>query len=183
MFTHQPTLATAGFAAALLFISLSGCAPEATKPGPSAATAPASLEAVFSSTAPAGAVSIAEARRNPRPGEPIALFGKVMGLREPFVAGRAAVVIGDDDVLDSCDESGTDPCKEPWDCCCEDKTLIRNHIATVQVLGPSGEVIQHSLEGLHGLEKLSSIVVSGVVGEGSSAETFIVNADAIHVKP
>ncbi|HUF63893.1 MAG TPA: hypothetical protein VMN36_17575 [Verrucomicrobiales bacterium] len=183
MITRNPNFATAGFAAGLFILNLAGCTPESATPGSPAISVPPSLEAVFTSTAPPGAVSIAEARRNPQPGEPIVLFGKVMGVREPFVAERAVMVIGDDDVLASCDESGEDPCKTPWDCCCEDKTLIRNHIVTVQALDSSGSVIQHTLEDLHGLDKLSRVVVSGVIGEGSSPETLIVNASAIHVEP
>ena len=37
------------------------------------------------------------------------------------------------------------------------------------------------LEGVGGLEKLSSVVVKGTVAEGSSADALIINATAIHV--
>ncbi|NNC87761.1 MAG: hypothetical protein HKN82_04785 [Akkermansiaceae bacterium] len=150
--------------------------------GGGAAPAPAgNLEAVLTAEAPPNPVSILEARKNPAAGADVTVTGKIMGRREPFVDGRALVVIGDPAALTSCDLRPGDSCATPWDVCCDEPAVIRKSIATVQVVDADGSPLKEGLKGLGGMKELSSLVVTGTVAEGSNADNFVINATGIHV--
>lgn len=155
--------------------------PSASSSAPAAAD-PA-LAAVFTTTAPAAPRAIHEARAQAKPGDDIVLAGRVMGSEQPFVAGRAAFVLGDPAILTACSDRPGDECATPWDNCCDTPEAKRDGTATIQVLGADGRVARGSLEGAGGLAKLSKVIVAGKVAAGSGPESLVVNATAIHVLP
>ncbi|MEO1844187.1 MAG: hypothetical protein ABGZ37_07915, partial [Akkermansiaceae bacterium] len=61
------------------------------------------LQAVLLDSAPDGAVTITEARKNPIPGTEVIISGKIMGKMDPFVKGRALLTLGDPSKIVSCD--------------------------------------------------------------------------------
>jgi hypothetical protein len=150
-----------------------------TPPKPQAA----SLDSWFTADAPADAAAIHVARETAKPGDEITLKGLVMGRMKPFVDGRAAFVLGDDEILTPCNRKPDDECDTPWDVCCDSAADKLKGTATIQITGDDGRVLDGSLRGVHGLTELSAVTVRGLVAEGSSPEALIVNATAIHVQP
>lgn len=114
-------------------------------------------------------------------GDEVLLHGKVMGLMEPFVANRAAFVVGDEETLTSCDLLEDDHCQTPWDLCCEDPDAIRAGVATIQVVDDQGAVLRQGLRGVAGLQELSRVRVRGVVAPQSTAAALVVNAERIEL--
>jgi len=85
-------------------------------------------------------------------------------------------------LLTPCNEIPGDECETPWDCCCDSKEDKKAGIATIQIAGPDGRVLKEGIEGVGGLAKLATVTVTGKVAEGSSADSLVVNATAIHVE-
>lgn len=106
-----------------------------------------------------------------------------MGRKDPFVAGRAMLVLGDPAKLTSCDIKDCSECPTPWDVCCDDPDDIKNFTATVQVLDADGKLIKQGLKGNHGIKELSQLIVTGTVAEGSNADNLLINATGIFIKP
>lgn len=131
-------------------------------------------------TAPTGTpVAIHKARGTVKPGETITLSGKIMGNASPFVAGRAAFILGDTEILKACNEIPGDTCETPWDACCDTPEQKKQGTATIQVVDAQGRALKEPLEGVGGLEKLSKVTVTGTVAKESSADVLLVNATAI----
>jgi hypothetical protein len=127
------------------------------------------------------AEAITALKTKANPGEAVLLVGKVMGMMEPFVPNRAAFVLGDEEVLVSCDMNEGDQCPTPWDVCCEDPDAIRAGTATIQVVDENGSVLKQEIRGVNGLKELSRMRVQGVVAPQSSAEVLIINAERIEL--
>lgn len=144
---------------------------------------PVSAPAVFVDVEPEGVpVPIPEARKMFKPGDEVLVNGRVMGVRNPFVEGRAVFVLGDNDTLTPCNEKGEDDhCPIPWDTCCDPLDVRTSGTATIQVLDDNGQVLSQGLKGANGLKELSRVTVSGVVAPMASAEAFVINAKAIYV--
>lgn len=139
------------------------------------------LDGIILTEAPAGAITITEARKNPTPGTEVVISGKVMGDKRPFVEDFALVTLGDPTRITSCDLRPGDTCETPWDVCCDEPDVITASIATVQVVGKDGLPVPKGLKGLAGMKELSSLVVQGVVAEGSNENNLLINATGIHV--
>ena len=120
-------------------------------------------------------------RKTAKPGDKLLIKGRVMGSVSPFVEGRAAFVLGDEELLTACSDKGDDDCKTPWDTCCDKKEDFRDGTATIQVVDADGRVLKEGVEGVEGLEKLSRVVIEGVVAEGSGPENLVINATGIQV--
>lgn len=147
------------------------------------ASASPELIAVFKDVGNGEVVSIHELRKTAKPGDVLLLKGQVMGSVSPFVAGRAAFILGDEDLLTACSEKGDqDSCKTPWDACCDSKEDKANGTATIQVMGANGRVLKEGIEGVEGLENLSRVVIEGVVAKGSGPENLLINATAISIQ-
>lgn len=158
---------------------VAACGKQAAEPQ----TAPAvATPAVFVAAEPTGTPTpIPEARKTIKPGDKVLLKGRVMGVRNPFVDGRAVFVLGDNDTLTPCNEREDDHCPRPWDACCDPIEVRAAGTATIQVLGDGGKVLSHGLKGVGELKELSSVTVSGVVAPMATAEAFVVNATAVYV--
>ncbi|MGE9270680.1 MAG: hypothetical protein ACQKBU_07740 [Verrucomicrobiales bacterium] len=141
----------------------------------------AELREIFVERIAAEASPIHLARTTVQPGDPIVIEGQIMGAAEPFVAGRAAFILGDRAKLTPCNEMPDDGCATPWDACCDTKEAFREGTATIQVIGEDGRTLKEGIEGVRGLEKLSKILVQGEVAQQSGPGNLVVNADAIQI--
>ena len=165
--------------ATLCLLASCGKKSEPAAAAPSKAAPSAELSKVLS-TAPTGtAQAIHSARGTAKPGDTITLSGKIMGNESPFVAGRAAFILGDTEILTPCNEMPGDECETPWDVCCEPSDEKKAGTATIQIVGADGRVLKENLEGAGRLAKLAKVTVTGKVAEGSTADTLVVNATAI----
>ena len=153
--------------------------PAAETPVP---TGPSStLTAVIDATASGDAKAIHALRQTAKPGDAVTVSGRVMGNARPFVEGRAAFILGDPEILTSCDENPDDACETPWDTCCDSPEDKKRGTATIQVIGEDGRVLKEGIEGVGGIDKLATLTVSGTVAEGSSPELLVINANAIDI--
>ena len=132
--------------------------------------------------APEGAVEIATLRKTAKAGDEVIFNGKALGSFRIFPKDRSAMLLGDPNVLTSCDLVPGDMCERPWDVCCDDHDDIKNTILTIQFLDDEGQLIKTSLKGLNGLSELSEVTVTGTVAEGSNENNMIINANGIFVK-
>lgn len=141
-----------------------------------------SLEAIILTEAPEGAVHVAELRKQSKVGDKVNFQAKVIGSTTVMVDGRAIMVVGDPQVLTSCDLHPGDACTTPWDVCCDDHDDIKNNIVTVQVVDAEGSPLKQGLRDVGGIKELSELVITGEVAEGSGDDNMIVNATGIFVK-
>jgi hypothetical protein len=145
---------------------------------------PEPIQAVLSSpVSEADAIPIPEARSTAAPGDEVILAGRIMGVMNPFIEGRAVFILGENGIITPCSDMATDHCDTPWDACCDPSEVRVNGTASIQILDESGSVVKQGLEGVSGLEKLSTVKVVGTVDPASSPESLIVNATAIEVGP
>jgi hypothetical protein len=150
-----------------------------TIPAPAAVTSlPASA---FLAAAPAGAKPLPEVKKSAKKGDTLTFVARIGGRLEPFVAGRAMMIVIDT-TIPSCAEMGDeDHCPTPWDYCCEPKDSLTAGTATVQFVGTDGKPLAVSIQGLGGLEPLATVTVTGVVAEKDESGVFVVNATGVHV--
>ncbi len=173
------TLAAGAFA---LGMSACGDGGEAESAAASAEPLP-EIKAVLLDAAPESeAVSVIEARKEVTPGAEITVVGRVGGAMEPFSESFATLVLADD-TLETCDKIPGDSCPTPWDACCALPETIKASRLSVQISDADGKPMTQTLKGAGGLKELDSIIVTGTVAEGSTAENLIVNATGIYRKP
>lgn len=134
-------------------------------------------------SAPDGAKAISEVRKTAKEGDQIVISGKVMGRKDPFVDGRAILILGDPNKITSCDLIEGDACRSPWDVCCDDPDVIKASTVTIQVMDDQGKLVKQGLKGLAGIKELSKLVVTGTVADGSNADNLLINATGIYVQP
>lgn len=133
--------------------------------------------------APEDALDIADLRTTAKPGDEVVFTGNIIGSDPVFIENRSVMILGDPNKLTSCNLRPDDPCKTPWDVCCDDPDVIKASIVTVQLVDADGKPFQRGLKGAGGMEELSAVTVTGEVAEGSNAENMVVNATGIFVKP
>lgn len=150
---------------------------------PAAAAPSTALKAVIDASVTGETKAIHIARESAKPGDTIAVTGRIMGTRNPFVTGRAAFILGDTELLTPCNENPGDNCDTPWDNCCDSKENKKIGTATIQIVDAEGRVLKEPIEGVDGIAKLARLTVSGAVAEGSSPELLIINATAIDPAP
>ncbi len=134
---------------------------------------------VFSEKAPDGAVELAKAKENAKEGDEVVIRGRIGGVPDPFVKGRAVLTLCDMSVVACNDQSG-DNCPKPWDMCCDPNRFARS--AAIQIVGEDGKLLSMDLEGKNGLLPLSVLVVKGKVGPRPDKSSFVVNASEIFVE-
>ncbi|QQL45595.1 hypothetical protein [Sulfuriroseicoccus oceanibius] len=165
--------------------AFTSCGEKATNESSTPANAASSItvESIIASTAPADAIAIAKAQDSVQPGDEVTVSGKVMGRKDPFVDGRAMLVLGDPNEITSCDMIEGDGCPTPWDVCCDDPETIKQSVATIQVVDAEGKLLKQGIKGVGGIKELSQLTVTGVVAEGSNGDNLIINASSIYVQP
>lgn len=161
---------------------LASCKEKAVTPTASLGKQPSAALAAVLASAPIGEPkSIHLIRTSVKPGDEITLRGRIMGNDNPFVEGRAVFILGDPEILTACNDKPGDPCKTPWDVCCDSPEDKKRATATIQIVDSDGRVLKEAIEGVGGLEKLATVTVSGKVADGSSSDLMLVNASAIRV--
>lgn len=171
------TLAVSGISAALL---LSGCSNEAQTSSPSssntvsttaqAATLPADL---FSDEPITEAASLVSIKESGKPGDEVQFVAAIGGRKQPFIDGRAVMVVSDLG-LAFC----TDGCPVPWDACCALPEDVAKKTAMVQIVDAEGAPLRVGLKDR--LQAGGEIQVSGVVHSNDEGAT-IINAQRIHI--
>lgn len=164
-------------------LALISCGEKKTTETGDTDTGSATLESIIVKTEPADAKSITEVRKAVEVGKEVTLAGKIMGRKDPFVEGRALLMLGDPAVITSCDLRPGDACVTPWDVCCDDNEDITAATATIQVVDADGRPLKQGLKGVNGIKELSNLVITGTIAEGSNANNLLINATAIYVKP
>ena len=163
-------------------VALSGCTSkeDPVQKDPAASSGlPAEL---MLSAAPAGAKPLGEVKQSAKQGDEITFVARVGGTLNPFIDGRATMVVIDPS-LDSCADMGDDDhCSTPWDYCCEPRDSLTANSATVQIVGADGKPLPLGLKGQSGIEELVTITVVGTVAEKNEEGLMIVNASGVHVK-
>lgn len=120
-------------------------------------SAPTADSAVRLKSKPAGALNVAEARKDVKDKQDIVLVGRIGGEEKPFVDGVAAFTVVDLS-LKSC--AADEGCPTPWDYCCVTDQLPANK-AFVKVVDASGKPIASSAKDLLGAKELSVVTVQG----------------------
>ena len=138
----------------------------------------ASIELLLTE-APANALSVASARAQAKPGEPIHVRGQIGGTRAPFVDGYAGFVLADPEI-EFCNETGDDHCTTPWDACCEDPDKLKAMRVSVQFVDANGIPIQQDLKSSIGLKEQDHVTVIGTVAETSTASNVIIHATGLY---
>lgn len=127
------------------------------------------------------AKGVAEARKTAKKGDTVVIAAKIGGRAEPFVKNRAMFMVADRS-LKSCDQTPDDPCKTPWDYCCEPPESKKVNMMTVQFVGDDGKPLKVGARSTGGLEPLALIVFEGTVAEIDDKGTFVVNAKKVFVE-
>lgn len=162
---------------------LSACGEKATDETSTASenSDSSALDAYLVKEAHSEVKQISELFAKPDPGTEVVVGGEVMGSMNPFIDGRAMVVLGDPTKLTPCNRRPGDTCQTPWDVCCDLSETIKSSIATIQLVDDEGKIIKSGLKGVEGIQELSYLTVSGTIAEGSNAENLLINAKEIYV--
>lgn len=144
----------------------------------STASLPAGL---FLTAAPAGPVTIQQLKTQVKAGDEVTMRVVVGGEVSVFVPGRAVMKVVDAEIKNLCLGMG-DSCKTPWDYCCETTDNLKRHRATIKVVDAQGNTIKADLKGAGQVKELTTMVIKGVVAQGSDKNNFVVNAQGIYVE-
>jgi hypothetical protein len=146
--------------------------------GTSTASLPAGL---FLAAAPAGPVTVQQLKTQVQAGDEVVMRVVVGGEVNVFVPGRAIVKVIDTEMENLCLKPG-DSCKTPWDYCCATAEDLQRHRATVKVVDAQGKTLRVDLKGAGEIEEMKTLVVRGVVAQGSDEKNLVVNAQGIYVE-
>lgn len=123
--------------------------------------------------------SVIDAKQSAKPGDKIAIRGRIGGSARPFVDGRAVfTIVGRGP--HACSDHDDDQCKTPWDYCCTPREELRAHSATVQIVDENGAPIRTGIKGRSGIKELSELTVVGTV-VSTDGGSLIIRATGIHV--
>ncbi|MGB7160400.1 MAG: hypothetical protein WBD40_20195, partial [Tepidisphaeraceae bacterium] len=130
--------------------------------------------------APDGAIELAAARKQAKPGDEIIVRGRIGGSKDPLAANRAILTLLDS-AVPTCEKSPMDTCPTPWDACCEPPETLAANTATIQVVDATGRPLKTGLGGVNGIEPMKELVIIGRV-KGQEANALIIEATGIYVK-
>ncbi len=166
--------------ASLLAVFALSCGEKAppSAPSPPAVSLPQSL---ITGEAPPNALGVVDARKDVSPGAKIVVTGFIGGRRKPFVEGRAVFTLADNKALTRCDLKPNDPCKTPWDACCDTQETLKASVATIQAVDGAGLVLKQTLKGFGGIQPGSYVIVQGKIAPGATGAALIINAEKIHL--
>ncbi len=160
---------------ALAFVA--GCGEKSKASGASEAAPPKSdvPEKFWAAQAPASPKSVAVVKKESKNGDEVSVVGRVGGAEKVFVDGIAAFTIVDEAAV-ACTK---DHCETPWDYCCVDAKELTAQTITVEFVD-GDKPVKTGARGFHGLDYLSTIVVTGKVSR-DDAGNVTVRATALHV--
>lgn len=128
---------------------------------------------------PEGAKYVEEVKAAAKPGDKVAIRGRIGGNVAPFVEGRAVfTIVGNG--IQACSDKKDKCCETPWDYCCDTADTIAKHSATIQVVDAKGFPLRVGLKGANGLKELSDVIIVGTVKEAKD-KILIVNATAMYL--
>ena len=139
-----------------LLIASVGCSDSGEENGNAGSNEPTGKQYLASSE-PADSTPVAEARKNVKDGDEVALIGHIGGSKEPFIDGLAAFTIVDPVVPYCQPEEG---CPTPWDYCCT-QDQVKESIATIKIVDTKGSPVAEDARKLLGVKELSLVVVQG----------------------
>ncbi len=129
--------------------------------------------------APDNAHNVIDARQAAKPGDQIAVRGRVGGSVSPFVANRAVfTIVGRGP--HACSDHDDDHCKTPWDYCCTARDVLRAHSATIQLVDENGAPIRTGIKGRNGIKELTDLTIVGTV-VSTDGGALIISATGIFV--
>jgi len=182
------SLLTTCVCAALMMSMMTGCdgsddADTSSNPGaPGAEASTASLPAgLFLAAAPGESVAVKQLKTQAQEGDEVTMRVVVGGEVSVFVPGRAIVKVIDAEIENLC-LGQADSCKTPWDYCCETAENLQRHRATVKVVDARGKTLRVDLKGAGEVKELKTLVIKGVVAQGSDKKNLVVNAQGIYVE-
>ncbi len=153
---------------------LSGCQDTSNS---SQTQAPSSTQATTPTwvltSAPAGDVSVTEAKASASEGDQIVIRGRIGGRRSPISSESPIFTIVDLE-LEYCGQFSADGCRTPWDYCCETPETLTMNSATVQVQGSEVDLTAA------GLEPLDEVVLIGVVGPRPDQQVLTIRATGLY---
>lgn len=162
----------------------SGCDKSAPTSGAASdvAVSPLLPKGFFLAGAPDEVKDVIAAKKGAKPGDRIVVRGRIGGSKEPMAAERAIFTIMDLG-LQPCGAGKMEECPTPWDYCCDPREEITKNIATVQVVDASGRPLKAGLKNMGKLKPMAEVVIQGRVAGGTSADSLVVDATGIFVKP
>lgn len=122
---------------------------------------------------PPAASPLQEVRETAAAGASVSVMGRI----RDFIDGRAAFLLIDTSLL-ACSDRPDDRCPTPWDYCCYTPEEIARASMTVE-LRQGGKVLNESLQGLQGLDRLDRVVVTGQI-ERDAQGNVILDAVAVY---
>lgn len=128
---------------------------------------------------PEGAKDVIALRKEAKHGEDVVAVGRVGGLKEAIVKGRAVFSIVDNSLKPCPDEEG---CPTPWDFCCHSPDEIIAASATVKIVNDKGETLTEDVRQNLGVRELKTVVVRGQAQRDDQGNLTIL-AKGIFVRP
>ncbi len=169
---------------ALALLAIGGCdrSPSGSaKPAGKPAELPAGLM-LAAAPGPGAPTPIGTLKGSLKEGAEVIVRGVVGGQRDPFIDGRAMLMLVDVSVPNQC-AIGDDHCNTPWDYCCAPSEEIGKSSAMVRVTGPDGAPLKGTLKGASGIGTLSILTIKAKVAAGSTAEALTLDAVGIYLEP
>ncbi len=151
---------------------------ESNAGGASTASLPAGL---FLASAPAEPVPVRLLKVQAQEGDEVTMRVVVGGEVSVFVPGGAIVKVIDTEMDNLCLKPG-ESCKTPWDYCCATADDLQKHRAVVKVVDAQGKTLRTDLKGAGQIKEMKTLVVKGVVAQGSDKKNLVVNAQGIYVE-
>lgn len=170
--------------AALMMSIMTGCdgSDEADTSSKTGEASTASLPAgLFLASAPAAPVAVKQLKAQAQVGDEVTMRVVVGGELSVFVPGRAIIKVIDTEMENLCLKPG-DSCKTQWDYCCATAEDLQKHRATVKVVDAQGKTLRVDLKGAGEIKEMKTLVVKGVVAQGSDKNNLVVNAQGIYVE-
>tara|TARA_R100000027_G_scaffold67481_1_gene66450 strand:+ start:7360 stop:7890 length:531 start_codon:yes stop_codon:yes gene_type:complete len=133
-------------------------------------------------SAPSGAISVGEARKNILPGETVTVTGRVGGTVHPIAEKYASFVLLDSSII-FCSEMGDEHCATPWDACCEDVDNLAAHRTSVLFYDESGQPLAVDLKKQANLTPMDTVTVVGRASENSTPDNLLLVAEGIYISP
>ncbi len=162
---------------ATALLALNGCSdpaePDQQTSAQSSGASETAMHSWLLTSAPAGDISITQAKSDAAEGDQVVIRGRIGGRSEPISDQSPVFTIVDLD-LEYCGQSNDDACGTPWDYCCETPGTIATHSATVQVVGDSIGLSSA------GLEPLDEVVLIGTVGPRPDDQVLTIRATGVY---